>query len=84
MRMPAPSPVFASRPAGAAVLQVDQHLETPLDDRVRPAALDVHDEADAAGVVLEARVIQALGLRGHERSLLGHENVLGAQCLSPM
>jgi hypothetical protein len=40
---------------------------------VRSAALDVHHEPDAAGVVLEAGVIQALGLRGHERSLWGHQ-----------
>ena len=40
--------------AGAAVLQVDQDLQAALDDAVRRAALDVDDEADAAGVVLVA------------------------------
>ena len=44
--------------ARAAVGQVAQHLEPLLDDAVRPLALHVDDEADAAGVVLDARVAQ--------------------------
>ena len=31
-----------------------------LEDPMRPAALDVDDEADAAGVVLEARIVESL------------------------
>ena len=49
--------------ARAAVLEVDEHLQPALDDGVRAHALDVDDEPDAARVVFEARVIQALGLR---------------------
>ena len=48
----------AARPA---VQQVDENLQRLADDAVRPHALDVDDEADAAGVVLEGGVIQALG-----------------------
>jgi hypothetical protein len=44
--------------------QVDEDLQSLAHDRVRAAPLDVHDEADAAGVVLAARVVQALGGRG--------------------
>src|SRR5262249_31944835 len=44
--------------AGAAVGEIAQHLEPLLDDAVRLLALHVHDEADAAGVVLDARVTQ--------------------------
>ena len=46
--------------AGAPVEQVDEDLQRLLDDRVRGASLDVHDEADAAGVVLVGGVVQAL------------------------
>ena len=49
--------------AGAAVQQVDRHFERLPDELVRPLALDVHDEPDAARVVLEARVVQPLGAR---------------------
>ena len=49
--------------AGAAMIEVLEDLDALLDDGVRFAALDVHDEADAAGVMLELRVIEAL-LRG--------------------
>ena len=46
--------------AGAAVFEVDEHLQGLPDDRVRPASLHVRHEPDAAGVVLMSRVIQAL------------------------
>ena len=46
--------------AGAAMIEVLEDLDALLDDGVRFAALDVHDEADAAGVMLELRVIEAL------------------------
>jgi hypothetical protein len=49
--------------ARAAMLQVDEHLEPALDDSMRTLSFDVDNEADAARVMLEARVIQALGLR---------------------
>ena len=47
--------------ARAAVLQVDEHLQRLPHDRVRPAPLDVDDEADAAGVVLVAGIVETLG-----------------------
>ena len=50
--------------ARAAVLEVDQHLEPARDDRMRLAAGDVDDESDAAGVVLEGRVVQPGPLQG--------------------
>ena len=46
--------------AGAAVRQVDQNLDALEDDVVRLLALDIGNEADAAGIVLVARVVQAL------------------------
>ena len=39
--------------AGAAMIEVHEHLDALLEDAMRLAALDVDDEADAAGVVLE-------------------------------
>jgi hypothetical protein len=46
------------------VVQVQEDLQTLLDDLMAPPALHVHDEADTAGVVLVAAVVQAalLGL----------------------
>ena len=55
--------------ARAAVQQVDQDAQPLLDDRVRPAALDVDDEADAAGVVLVAGVVQTRS-RAADRAVL--------------
>ena len=46
--------------ARAAVVEVDQNLERLGDDVVRLPALDVDDEADAARVVLELRIVKAL------------------------
>ena len=43
--------------------QIDQQLQRLADDAVRLLALDVDDEADAAGVVLVPRIVEALG--GH-------------------
>ena len=48
------------RAAGAAVVQIREDLQALLQDRVRFAALDVDDEADAAGVMLEGGVVQTL------------------------
>jgi hypothetical protein len=55
---------------GPAVLQVEQHLDRLDDDGVRPSALDVHDEPEAAAVVLVLGVVEALLLgvsRVHRR-----------------
>ena len=46
----------------AAVRQIDEHLQAALDDPVRRATVDVADEADAARVVFEPGIIQALPL----------------------
>ena len=43
--------------------EVHQDFEALAHDRVRLAAVDVYDKANAARVVLVARVIQALGGR---------------------
>ena len=73
MRMPAPSPVFDLAAARAAVLQVDAGPAAPCATIVvRSAALDVDDEADAAGVVFVARIVETgrTGGRDMERQLL--------------
>ena len=41
--------------------QVDQDLERLADDRMRRPALDVGDEADAAGIMFVAWVVETLG-----------------------
>jgi hypothetical protein len=46
--------------AGPTVQQVLQDLERLADDGVGLPALDVHDEADAAGVVLMGWIVEAL------------------------
>ena len=46
--------------AGTAVIEIQQNLESAADDVVGALALHVGQEADAAGVVLEGRVIEAL------------------------
>jgi hypothetical protein len=43
------------------VLQVLEHRQGAVDRLVRRAAVEAGDEADAAGVVLEARVVEAHG-----------------------
>jgi hypothetical protein len=50
--------IFAA--AGTAVTEVDQDRERVADDGVGFAALDVDDEADAAGVVFILGVVKAL------------------------
>jgi hypothetical protein len=47
--------------AGAAVFEVDQEIESRTDDGVRADTFDVGDKANAAGVVLVAWAVQALG-----------------------
>jgi hypothetical protein len=61
--------------ARAAVPQVHQHLQRLLHDRVGTAPLDVHDEADSAGVVLVPGIIEAGRLgwlcdERHERTFI--------------
>ncbi len=52
-RMPAPSPAQRVGADRAAVFEVAQDVDRVLDDLVRLAALDVGDEADAAGILLD-------------------------------
>ena len=52
---------FRIASASAAMGQVDEDLDPLFDNVVRPLAVEVHDEAHAAGVVLVAGVIQSLG-----------------------
>ena len=71
--------------AGAAVVQVLQHLDRLLEHAVRLATLDVDDEPHAAGVVLVARVVETLpggraraaraGPRGRRRSAAVGEEI---------
>jgi hypothetical protein len=42
---------------GAPMRQVLEHSECLAHDLVRPDALDIHNEADAARVVLESRIV---------------------------
>src|SRR5262249_53000665 len=53
--------------AGAAVLEVPEHREPFLDDVARCLALDVDDEADAAGVALGPGVVEVAC--GHAHAL---------------
>ena len=47
----------------AAMLEIAEDAQAVLDDLVRLAALDVGDEADAAGVLVERRIVQAMRRR---------------------
>ena len=47
----------------AAMLEVDQDGERIVDDLVRLAALDVGDESDAAGILGERGIVEAVRLR---------------------
>jgi hypothetical protein len=51
------------RPDRAAVVEVQEDLEALRDDLMGPAVLHVGDEADAAGILLARRIVQALGRR---------------------
>src|SRR5262249_28358803 len=44
----------------ATVLEIAENLQRVFDDLMRLAALDVGDEADAAGILVEPRVIETL------------------------
>ena len=47
---------------GAPVIEVEQDLQTLLDDRVASGALDMGNETDAARVVLVGRIVETLSL----------------------
>ena len=55
-------PVAGLRIAAAcsAVRQIDQNLDALNDNFVRFLTLDVCNEANSAGIVLEARIVKAL------------------------
>ena len=44
----------------AAMVEIDEDLQPAADDIVRFSALDVGDKADAARIVLVARIVEAL------------------------
>ncbi len=46
----------------AAMVEVDEDLQAAADDVVRFSALDVDDKADAARIVLVARIVESSGL----------------------
>ncbi len=51
---------FRVAAAGAAVGQVDEDLDALDDDVVGFLAFDIGDKADTAGIMLVARVVEAL------------------------
>jgi hypothetical protein len=64
---------------GTAVVEVVQDLQRLLDDGVALAVLHVGDETDAAGVLLAARVVEALGFgqAGIDRGDRGRAHAAG-------
>ncbi len=66
----------------AAMLQIAEDAQAVFDDQVRLAALDVGNESDAAGILVERRIVQALRQR---RAGIGGgagkwRSVAGAHC----
>jgi hypothetical protein len=51
------------------MLKVDEDIDAARDDFMRFPPLDMHDEADAAGIVLVLRIVQSLSAR---ESMLHH------------
>ncbi len=47
----------------AAMLEIAENGERVVDDLVRLAAFDIGDEADAAGILVERRIVKTLRLR---------------------
>jgi len=45
------------------VVEIDKDLQAAADDVVRLLALDIGDEADAARIVLVARIVESLSFR---------------------
>ena len=64
---------FGIAAAGAAMRQVEQHLDSLADDVVAFLAADAGDKPDAAGVVLVRRVVETLGGR---QAILGFRRVV--------
>ena len=62
------------RPEGAAVLHVAEGADSQRDDLVAGLTAQVADEVDTAGVMLESRVVQALG----HRPMIGHGLLTGS------
>jgi hypothetical protein len=54
-----PRIIFA--PTGPSVIQIEQRRDSIPDQLMRPASLQVNDEADSAAIVFPARVIEPLG-----------------------
>ena len=56
----------------AAMVEVDEDLQPATDDVVRLAVAEIRDEADAAGIMLLGRVVEAVRRRqeriGHAQS----------------
>ena len=61
------------------MLEIDQQLQPLLDDGVRAAAFQVHDEADAARIALESRVVKTLRLG--QLGVLIHRGILAGGSL---
>ena len=83
MRIPAPSPVQHVGALRPAVLEVVERLERADDDVVGGLVVEPRDHRDAAGVVLVARVVQAVSLwrldhRHHEVPAFGGAVAAGA------
>ncbi len=57
---PGAVPRVLLRSGGAAVLQVEEHLQRLQHDVVRGASLDVGHESEAAGIVLQRRIVEPL------------------------
>src|SRR2546430_2203078 len=66
--------------ARAPVVEIEEHLEGLADNVVRFLAFDIDDETDAAGFMLELRVVQALLWR--RTRLRGLAPVLFSVCSS--
>ena len=58
--MPQPSPAFGSAPTAPRWSRLCRICRRLRDDRVALAVLHVGDEADAAGILLVARIVEAL------------------------
>ena len=95
-RMPAPSPARGSAPTAPRCSRLHRIVQRVLDDLVRLAALDVGDEADAAGILVERRIVEAVRLRHagiggiaieqarvDERGRTGACAMLAAACRAP-
>ena len=63
--MPAPSPARGSAPTAPRCSRLSEDGQRVLDDLVRFAALDVGNEADAAGILFLRRIEEAKTLRAH-------------------